>query len=113
MPVIVNPAEKNEAVENHGDGWAIRRIAGRELFAGPAMAAFHWSLEPHVSGPQFEHGDYDEMFYVITGSGTAVIGGRRLALEAESLLWLETGDSGHFEAGEQGLEILQGYAPGA
>jgi mannose-6-phosphate isomerase-like protein (cupin superfamily) len=113
MSVIMKPAEKHEAIEAHGDGWAVRRIAGRQLFGGAAMAAFHWSLEAHVSGPQFAHGEYDEMFYVITGGGTAVIGGHRLPLEAESLIWLEPGDSGYFEAGEQGLQILQAYAPGA
>lgn len=113
MPVIVNPVEKDETPADQGDGWVIRRIAGRELFGGTAMAAFHWSLAPHAAGPQFEHGDVDEMFYVISGTGAAVIAGRRFTLEAESLLWLESGDAGHFEAGGDGLEVLQAYAPGA
>lgn len=113
MPAIMKPAEKHEAIEDHGDGWEIRRIAGHELFGDVAMAAFRWSFEPHATGPQFTHGDYDEMFYIIAGSGSVVISGRRMPLEAESLLWLEPGDSGHFEAGQRGLEILQAYAPGA
>jgi hypothetical protein len=52
------------------------------------------------------------MLYVIAGSGAAVVGGRRLPLEPESLLWLEPGDRCQLESGAQGLDVLQSYAPG-
>lgn len=110
MPTIQKPEEMNYA--DQGEGWKVRRIAGGELFGGPAMAAFHWTLEPHTMGPEIIHGNYDEMLYVIAGSGAAVVQGTRLPLEPESLLWLEPGDRCQLESGAQGLEVLQGYAPG-
>ena len=110
MPTIQKPEEMNYA--DQGEGWKVRRIAGGELFGGPAMSAFHWILEPRTRGPEIIHGNYDEMLYVIAGSGAAVVGGRRLPLEPESLLWLETGDRCQLESGAQGLDVLQSYAPG-
>lgn len=109
MPVIVSSEDKT--VERQGQGWKVQRVAGQNLFNGEGLAAFHWILDPQTSGPEMVHGNYDEMIYVISGSGTAFVGGRRLPLETEDLLWLEPGDRCYFEAGAQGLELLQGYAP--
>jgi quercetin dioxygenase-like cupin family protein len=52
------------------------------------------------------------LLYVIRGSGTAVVNGEDMPLNDESVLWLEPGEQYQFIAGADGLEILQGYAPG-
>jgi hypothetical protein len=57
------------------------------------------------------HGEGEGLVYVISGNGLVRIGEEHLPLEPESVLWLEPGDSFTFQAGTQGLEILQGYAP--
>jgi mannose-6-phosphate isomerase-like protein (cupin superfamily) len=57
-------------------------------------------------------GDKDQLLYVIRGNGTAEVDERTFPLEEESVLWLESGEQYCFIAGENGLEILQGYAPG-
>jgi mannose-6-phosphate isomerase-like protein (cupin superfamily) len=54
----------------------------------------------------------DQLLYVIRGNGTAEVDERTFPLEGESVLWLEPGEQYCFIAGENGLEILQGYAPG-
>lgn len=110
MPIIVKNEEKR--VQQHADGWEEILLADAEIIGSPALAARHWSFQPNVAGPQIEHGDYDEMLYVISGNGYAWVGDRRFSLAPESLLWLEAGDSYHLEAGAEGLEVLQGIAPG-
>jgi hypothetical protein len=77
------------------------------------MSARRWSLGPNVVGPQVEHGEGEELLYVISGGGFALVGGEQLPLAPESVLWLEHGDRYHLQAGPEGLEILQGCAPDA
>lgn len=111
MPVIIKPEEMS--VHRHGNGWTEITLADRGDFGSPAMVARRLSFEPNVKGDEFEHGEYEEMLYVIRGSGAAIVGEQRFELAPESLLWLEPGDRCRFEAGPDGLDILQGYAPGA
>jgi quercetin dioxygenase-like cupin family protein len=110
MPVIIKPEEMS--VHRQGRGWTETTLADRGSFGAPAMVARRISFESHASGPEFEHGDYEEMLYVIRGGGAAIVGEKRFELAPESLLWLEPEDRCRFEAGPEGLEILQGYAPG-
>jgi quercetin dioxygenase-like cupin family protein len=99
-------------VSASGEGWMETTIADSQTFGEPAMVARRWVLEPGARGPSALHGDADQLLYVIRGSGVAVVDGKELSLDAESLLWLEPGEQYHFVAGRDGLEILQGYAPG-
>jgi glyoxylate utilization-related uncharacterized protein len=54
----------------------------------------------------------EQMLYVISGGGKAVVDGEDFALDTESVLWVEQGEQYQFVAGDAGLDILQGYAPG-
>lgn len=110
MPKIVRPVEMD--VERRGEGWKAVTLADAGTIGAPAMVARRWSLEPGVLGPELTHGETDQLLYVIRGGGLAHVEGARLTLETESVLWLEPGERYQFEAGEDGLEILQGYAPG-
>ncbi len=110
MPTIINPNDMQPAIK--GKGWRIQTLADSESFGAPAMVAKNWKLEPNSVGPQITHDDTEQMLYVMSGDGVAVVGEERLQLEPESMLWIEPGDEYHFEAGPEGLEILQGNAPG-
>lgn len=110
MPTFINPDE----IEEHqvGEGWRIVTLADEEDMGAPAMLARRWHIDPRAKGPLITHGDTEQLLYIIEGRGAALVGGERLPLEPETVLWLEPGDEYQFEAGEDGLEILQGYAPG-
>lgn len=110
MPIIINPDDMN--VTRSGDGWVELTIADSEQIGAPAMIARRWTFEPNARGPLLTQGDTEQLLYVIRGSGTAVVDGEELSLEHESVLWVEPGEKYQFIAGPQGLEILQGYAPG-
>jgi quercetin dioxygenase-like cupin family protein len=110
MPVI-KTADDHQVLDR-GVGWVITALADRDTISQEALGARRWSIASGVIGPETVHGDFDEMLYVISGSGEAIVGEARFRLEPESVLWLETGDRYHLEAGSEGLEILQGYAPG-
>jgi quercetin dioxygenase-like cupin family protein len=110
MPIIVK-AEETKTVRQ-GEGWKLIALADEATFGTPAMIARRWVLEPGARGPDLTHGDSDQLLYVIRGGGTAEVDGQALALSEESVLWLEPGEQYYFIGGEEGLEILQGYAPG-
>ena len=77
-----------------------------------AMLARRWIFDPGMEGPKNTQGDHVQLLYVISGSGKAIVDGQSFELDHESVLWLEPGETYHFVAGKEGLEILQGYATG-
>lgn len=110
MPIIIKP----EIMETESDegGWTKTTLADHKTIGTSAIVAQRWSFEPMAIGPQQKHGDPDQLLYVISGGGTVRVNGEMLPLEGETVLWLEGGDVYQFFAGENGLEVLQGYAPG-
>lgn len=110
MPVIINPEKMK--VHSQGEGWRIITLADGEAIGAETIVARRWSLAPQSRGPYTTHGDIEQLLYVISGGGVAIVGDERLPLETETMLWLEPGDGYYFEAGPLGLEILQGYPPG-
>lgn len=110
MPKIVNPDEMPETVAD--DGWTVRTVADAAAIGFPAMVARWWTFPPGTHGPMQKRGQADELLYVIRGSGKAVVDGQEFELDDESVLWVEEGEMYYFVAGNTGLEILQGYAPG-
>lgn len=110
MPTIINPEDMH--ISREGTGLRIQTLADGAAFGVPAMIAKNWQLEPNAVGPQITHDDTEQLLYVIRGGGAAIVGEERLPLEPETMLWIEPGDEYHFEAGPDGLEILQANAPG-
>jgi quercetin dioxygenase-like cupin family protein len=108
MPIIVQANETK--MISQGDGWQEIGLADTNTFGAPAMIARRWVLAPGIRGPELVHGEEDQLLYVIRGSGMALVHGESLPLLEESVLWLEPGEQYQFVAGEDGLEILQGYA---
>lgn len=109
MPTVINA---DEIAARSGDGWRVLELADTASIGAPAMIARRWIFEPGASGPESTLGDADQLLYVIRGSGQAIVDGHTFDLDRESVLWLEPGEKYHFIAGNDGLEILQGYAPG-
>jgi quercetin dioxygenase-like cupin family protein len=110
MPLIVNA---EEMVTRQGEGWAEITLADTQTIGAPAMVARRWIFEPGARGPGLVQGNVDQLLYIIRGSGLAVVNGQEFQLGQESLLWVEPGEPYYFIGGDEGLEILQGYAPGA
>jgi quercetin dioxygenase-like cupin family protein len=110
MPTIVR--KEDVSVSGQGPGWKVITLADSTAIGEPAMVARRWNFDPGAEGPETLHGDQDQLLYVIRGSGRAIVDGQTFELDHESVLWLEPGETYHFLAGDDGLEILQGYAPG-
>jgi quercetin dioxygenase-like cupin family protein len=111
MPIIINAEDTK--ITRQGEGWTEVTLADPQIIGAPAMVARRWVLEPGAQGPDLVLGNADQLLYVIQGSGMAIVDGAEFPLADESVLWLEPGEQYRFIAGENGLEILQGYAPGA
>jgi quercetin dioxygenase-like cupin family protein len=109
MPVIVN---SEEMVTRRGEGWTEITLADTQTIGAPAMVARRWVFEPGARGPELVRGEVDQLLYIIRGSGLAVVNGQEFRLSEESVLWVESGERYCFIGGDEGLEILQGYAPG-
>lgn len=109
MPNLVS--SEDMVVTNRGEGRRELTLADAQTFGAAAMIARRWIFEPGARGPQWQHGDADQLLFVIRGSGQAIVNGEALDLPEESMLWLEPGESYQFVAGADGLEILQGHAP--
>jgi mannose-6-phosphate isomerase-like protein (cupin superfamily) len=110
MPKIINPDEM--PVIQSDAGWTVRTVVDAKNIGVPAMVGKWWVFNPNVKSPLMTRGAADELLYVITGSGQAIVGDEIFDLDDESVLWVEEGESYQFIAGDDGLEILQGYAPG-
>jgi quercetin dioxygenase-like cupin family protein len=110
MPIIINPDETR--LTDQGEGWSETTLADSQTIGTPAMVARRLSFEPYTTGPLKAHGETEQLIYVIQGGGEAQVNSEVYPLDTESMLWLEPGDQYRFKAGADGLEILQGYAPG-
>lgn len=109
MPIIINT---EDVKVTQGEGWTRLTVADAELIGLPALVARRWIFEAGARGPKLEQGDTDQLLYVIRGSGKAIVDGEEMFLTDETVLWVEAGEHYQFVAGNDGLEILQGYAPG-
>lgn len=110
MPKLITKESMNQ--EQGEQGWTKTTLADAAVIGEPAMAAYVWRFEPNARGPETIHGATDQLLYVIRGTGSVLVADVRLEVKPESMIWMEPGDRYYFEAGQDGLEILQGYAPG-
>lgn len=65
-------------------------------------------------GPDNRHGGADQWLYVVAGTGTAIVNGRRIALRRGRLMLIERGDRHEIRnTGRELLRTLNIYAPPA
>jgi glyoxylate utilization-related uncharacterized protein len=99
------------AIADRGEGWTLSTLADGTHIDGLTMVAKRWTLAGGARSPGcwIDH-DAERFLYVIQGEGTAVIGGERLALDRECVVWLEPDDAYSLEAGPSGLEVLEAHS---
>ncbi len=98
-------------VQTHATRAFFRIVAGTARSQAATMV-----LRPGqaTGGDDNVHPHSDQWLYVVSGSGTAVVQGRRVALETGALLLIEAGEA--HEIANQGAEPLvtvNVYAPAA
>ena len=100
MPIII---AKDQTVIRQGEGWKEVTLASTQVFDQAAMVARRWVFEAGATGPETTHGDHDQLLYVIAGNGQAMVDGNIFPLDHESVLWIEPGETYHFQAGMNDL----------
>ena len=108
---LVRGREEMELVEQ-GEGWVQYNVADAKVMGAPVIAARLWQLEAGAKLPTRTQDQIERIFIVISGSGKVFVDAETFDLTPEGMLWLEEGDNYWFEAGEEGLELMENYAPG-
>lgn len=92
-----------EAIADAPDGPGRARARLVDETAGvEAMTLQRLTLAPGAEGPELTGGTRERFVYVVRGTGTA----GELALEAETVVWIEDGDRLLLRAGDEGLVLL-------
>lgn len=100
-----------KCVQTRGVRAFFRIVAGT-----PRSQAATMVLEPGqaTGGDDNVHSESDQWLYVVSGSGSAVVEGRRVGLEAGSLLLIEAGEAHEIACpGPEPLVTVNVYAPTA
>ena len=77
-----------------------------------SATAWRVRIEPGAKTPVSYHARSEELYLVTAGNGTAWLGGKEFPLKAGTFLRLPPGTSHAFEAGPDGLEMLDIHTPG-
>lgn len=108
MPIIFEP-EDLPVPEKNGANTAT--LANRAMLGTNALQVEKVLLQPGAKSASYAPRDAERFVYVIRGKGQAYVNERAFLLRAESVLWLETGDTFYLEAGPEELEVLHCQAP--
>ena len=109
------------AARNPEQGWTSGPWASADIFGEPVpLNVTRFGLDAGAHVPGIRLGGTEAMAYVIAGSGTALAtaahDGERVALAAESVLWLSGCDEVTADAGPGGMDLMvartTGPAPG-
>lgn len=86
-----------------------RIVAGTERSQAAVMVL---EAGQSTGGDDNVHPDSDQWLYVVSGSGTAVVEGRRVDLDAGALLLIEAGEAHEIvNSGAESLVTVNVYAP--
>ena len=108
MPTIFEPKDLPVTEKN---GANVATLANQVMLGTNALQVERILLQPGAQSVSYHPGDVERFLYVIRGQGHAYVGEQALALDVESVLWLEKGDIFFLEAGLDGLEVLLCHAP--
>jgi len=110
MPTII---EQDAQPVSQGPGWNEVLIAADQLAGEPiSMTAVRYRLEAGGHSRAVAPADEERFLYVVSGSGSALVGEERFELEAESVLWLDPQDPELvLEGGPAGLDAILASAP--
>lgn len=108
MPTIFAPGDLPVTEKN---GVNITALANRAMLETNALQVERIILDANAKSSTFGAFENERFVYVIRGKGRAEVGAQGFPLAAESVLWLEKGDTFYLEAGADGLEVLLCHAP--
>jgi mannose-6-phosphate isomerase-like protein (cupin superfamily) len=77
-----------------------------------AGTAYRVRIEPHSRTTVSYHKVAEEYYFVLSGSGTAILDGREVALRAGDFLRLPPGTTHGFVTKDEALEMLDVHSPG-
>lgn len=77
------------------------------------MTAYRVTVPPHSTTAIGYHLDAEEIYYVLTGHGTAVLNQEEFALQAGDFFRLPPGTEHGFITGEESLVMLDIHSPGS
>src|SRR3954462_7445034 len=77
-----------------------------------AFTAYRVRVGPHQRTNVSYHRSAEEVYFVLAGSGTAVLDGKDYPLRAGDFLRLPPGTTHGFVTGDEALEMLDLHAPG-
>lgn len=101
-----------EARPERGDGWATQALTDlswlvdAELGDSDLGAVARMTIEAGGGQEPHRHPDAEEVTLVLEGSGTTLVGGERLPIEAGNLLYAPAGTTHALEAGVEGLDLI-------
>lgn len=108
MPTIFEP--KDLPVKER-TGFNITTLANQAMLGTDALQVQRVALEADARSESFKAENAERFMYVVRGKGRAIVDAQILPLAAESMLWLEKGDSFSLEASAEGIEVLLCHAP--
>ena len=102
---IVNMMELEDAIGDRAPG--IEGRFGRSHLDSRDLGVSHWRYEPnHRSGFGHSHGQQEEVYLVLSGSGNALLDGEVRGLRQWDMLRVAPEVVRAFEAGPEGLEMV-------
>ena len=78
-----------------------------------AFTAYHVTIAPHQTTSISYHKISEEIYYILSGSGTAILNGAPLPLRPGDFLRLPPGTTHGFITHEQPLAMLDIHSPGS
>jgi mannose-6-phosphate isomerase-like protein (cupin superfamily) len=92
-----------------GGAGTFRVLGGTERSQGAFMTL---AAGDTTGGPNNRHATSDQWLFVASGSGSAIVEGERIALEAGDLLLIAAGEGHEIRAGDvEALVTVSVYAP--
>jgi quercetin dioxygenase-like cupin family protein len=108
MPTIF---ETKELPVTEKNGVKIATLANQTMLGTNALQVERIVLRPGGKSDPYPPSEAERFLYVIRGKGQVQVGQQLFPLEAESVLWLEKGDTFTLAADPEGLDVLLCHAP--
>ena len=108
MPTIFEP---NDLPVRSKDGATYTTLANTAMLGADALQVERVALDAGKKTEPASAMGAERFVFVIQGTGQAQVGSETFPLAAESMLWIESGDTFTLEAGAEQLEVLVCRAP--
>lgn len=107
---ILHRESGNQAATQRLGPYAIESLV--EVSEEGAITAYRVRVEPNQTTNVSYHKIAEEIYFVLSGSGTAILDGEPFVLKAGDFLRLPPGTTHGFVTGDEPLEMLDLHTPG-